>query len=116
MEHDRDRVPAGIRSWYERHGRPRSQVEWDAQALTQPSASTIARRFGRSSVAREALGDVERRAGRQASSWSRREITEAYDESGAWPSGRSWERAAARHPARRTGGRLFGEDGSVSLE
>jgi hypothetical protein len=62
-------------------------------------------------LVREALGDAERLAGWQASSLPRREMVkaliEAYDESGAWPSGRSWERAAARHPARRTCVRLF---------
>jgi hypothetical protein len=35
-------------------------------------------------------------------------LIEPYAESGAWPSGRSWERAAARHPARRTYVRLCG--------
>jgi hypothetical protein len=49
---------------------------------------------------------------RHASSWSQWEtveaLIEAYAESAAWPSGRSWERAAARHPARRSYIRLFG--------
>jgi len=63
-------------------------------------------------MVRVAVGDEEPGAGRQGSSWSRREmleaLIEAFDENGAWPSGRSWERATAAHPARRTYVRLFG--------
>jgi hypothetical protein len=63
-------------------------------------------------LVREALGDAERLAGWQASSLPRREMVkaliEAYDERRAWPSGRSWERAAARHAVRWTYIRLFG--------
>ncbi len=112
MQYDRDLVVAAIRSWYARHGRPPSQTDWDALAPEQPSARTIARRWGWSSVVRVAVGDEEPGAGRQDSSWSRREmldaLIEAFDENGAWPSGRSWERATAKHPARRTYVRLFG--------
>jgi hypothetical protein len=35
-------------------------------------------------------------------------LIEAYDESGAWPADRNWERATAKHPARRTHVRVFG--------
>ncbi len=113
MQYDRDLVVAAIRSLYARHGRPPSQAEWDAGvAPDQPLARTIGRRSGWSSVVREALGDDEPGAGRKGSAWSRREMIEAlikaYDENEAWPSGRSWERIAAKHPARRIYVRLFG--------
>jgi hypothetical protein len=112
MQYDRDLVVAAIRSWYARHGRPPSQTNWDALAPEQPSARTIARRWGWSSVVRVVVGDKEPGAGRQGSSWSRREmleaLIEAFAENGAWPSGRSWERTSAMHPARRTYVRLFG--------
>jgi len=35
-------------------------------------------------------------------------LVEAFDENGAWPSGKSWERTTAKHPARRTYVQLFG--------
>jgi hypothetical protein len=112
MDYDRARVVAAIRSWYARNGRPPSQVEWDAVIPEQPSARTIARRSGWSSLLREALADDEPGAGRQGSSWSRREMIEAlietFEETGVWPSGRSWARATAKHPASRTYVRLFG--------
>jgi hypothetical protein len=38
-------------------------------------------------------------------------LTGAYDEGGAWPSGKSWERATAK---RRRGGRACGCSGSSS--
>ena len=112
MQYDRDLVVAAIRSWYTSHGRPPSQTDWDALAPEQPSARTIARRWGWSSVVRVAVGDEEPGAGQQGSSWSRREmleaLIEAFDENGAWPSGKSWERTTGKHPARRTYVRLFG--------
>jgi hypothetical protein len=112
VDYDRARVVAAIRSWYARHGRPPSQVEWDAMVPEQPSARMIARRSGWSLVLREALADDEPGAGRQGSSWSRQEIIEAlieaFAETGVWPSGRSWARATAKHPASRTYVRLFG--------
>jgi AcrR family transcriptional regulator len=77
MTYDRERVVAAIRTRYARHGRPPSQVEWDAQALEQPSARTIARRFGWSSLLPEALGDVERRGGRRRKIAMRRQIQRA---------------------------------------
>ncbi len=78
-----------------------------------------ARAVSTSPVASALIRSAERRApprlvgaGRQGASWSRREmldaLVEAFDENGAWPSGKSWERTTAKHPARRTYVQLFG--------
>jgi hypothetical protein len=105
MDDDRDRVVTAMRTWYAR------RVRTQTGRVGLAGIRFVLSQDDHTKVRLELDGPGGVRRGRArcrpAGLVMVEALIEAYDESGAWPADRNWERATAKHPPR-THVRVFG--------